>query len=206
MIKRIFLIIFIIVLILVIIFSVSRYIRMNQKYLILKKQHDEVISEKKNLKEDIRQLTETKQALETRAASLNKELNCKQDELNKALIEVAQLNRNISILKSEKKDAETKLKRRMGSLQQEILRLELARSRLDARLHSITELEQALKQARKRRRLAKKELVRRLDEIMLRLGNKGYLIKDGEPTAAKSRRELKKEIKVELLPTESMPR
>ena len=179
---------------------------MNQKYLILKKQHDEVISEKKNLKEDIRQLTETKQALETRAASLNKELNRKQDELNKALIEVAQLNRNISILKSEKKDAESKLKRRMGSLQQEILRLELARSKLDARLHSITELEQALKQARKRRRLAKKELVRRLDEIMLRLGNKGYLIKDGKPTAAKSRRELKKEIKVELLPTESMPR
>ena len=92
----------------------------------------------------------------------------------------------------------------MSFLQQEILKLQLAKSRLDARLYSITELEQALKQARERQRLIKKELAKRLDKMMLRLGNRGYLIKSGKPTAAKSKRELKKEIEVELFPIENI--
>jgi chromosome segregation ATPase len=200
MIKRLSLIFLIVILISAGAYYAFKYSKIHHEYIDLKLEHSNVLFDKKKQDEDLRVFKSRKEALEKEVASLSRELDRKQAELSEALKEVGILSHNVVFLEEEKEDIKAKYRKEISSLQQEVLKLRFDKNRLKAKLHSISELEEALKEARKKQRQARKELDKRLDEIMSSLGNNGYLIKDGKPTKVRSEKELRKEIQVEVLP------
>ncbi|MBN3038251.1 MAG: hypothetical protein JW869_02400 [Candidatus Omnitrophica bacterium] len=137
-----------------------------------------------------------------------KKLEIARLELAKAQEEASMLNATIEALEKDKEkfaqDKEkyeqelTKLRSERQKLYTKIETLELKTLSLEERFRSLEELKNAIRtvkrEKRERERTAKIEILRRLDEIALRQGNKGFIIRDGEPTYRPTR------IRVELEP------
>jgi chromosome segregation ATPase len=181
----------------------AEYKQISQKYIQLRKEHEDVINKKQKLKEDVKNLSQLKEELEGKVTILDTQLQKKEIELKEAKNQISALKEEKQTMHSGYQQKLIALKEGISRLEEEILDLRLKKVELDARLHSISELEKALKQAREKQAIAKKRLQQRLDEIMLEIGNNGYLVRDGKPTITAEKRGLQKEIKVEILPPEN---
>lgn len=138
-------------------------------------------------------------------------------ELTKSSKEREKLNSIIAALEKEKssfkgelqalKGEREKLKTKIAQLIEERTVLEKRFLLLTEKFHSLKELKKAIRMAkiekrrkakieRIQRRLAKIEMLKALDEIALRRGNRGYLVKAGEATLKPTK------IRVELEPVE----
>lgn len=141
-------------------------------------------------------------------AKLNKELAESLNEREKLNTIIAALEKeksgfkgNIQALKEERENLESKIARLIEEQTVSEKRFLL----LTEKFHSLKELKKAIRMAkiekrqrakieRIQRRLVKIEMLKNLDEIALRQGNRGYLVKAGELTFKPTR------IRVELEP------
>jgi len=127
--------------------------------------------------------------------------NCGPDITSK----IDALNKNIAILEKDNlafKDGLRLLIDEREKLQAKIARLIQAKTALEAQFLSVEELKIALKRAKSKKRqedrLAKIAMLEKLDEIALRLGNRGYMIKEGQTTFKSPR------IRVQLEPIDKL--
>jgi len=131
------------------------------------------------------------------------ELEQSQEELERSSQEIEKLNKIISTLEEDNltfkgellalKEEREKMQTKVGGLIKEKTVLEEKLFSLVQKFHSLRELKKAIKSARIekrhkdrmeaiRKRLAKIETLKTLDEAALREGNRGYLVKWGETT------------------------
>lgn len=112
---------------------------------------------------------------ENEIADLKKSLDDTEKELVKVQGEIEKLNDDIPIMEIEKETMRNKLK-------SEIIRLRGQRDALKVRLDCVGELKKALKAAEEKERLVRKQYKEDLDKMLLEMGNKGYIVKDGTST------------------------
>ncbi len=110
-------------------------------------------------------------------------------ELDRSLKEIENLNKTIADLEKQNlgfKDELQALKVEREKLEANIAGLIEERNILRKKFYSIEELQKAIRIAIKekirKRRLAKIEMLRQLDEVALREGNRGYLLRGGKST------------------------
>ena len=136
---------------------------------------------------------------------LSAKLSQNKKELEQSLKKIDALNKNIAILEKDNlafKDGLRLLIDEREKLQAKIARLIQAKTALEAQFLSVEELKIALKRAKSKKRqedrLAKIAMLEKLDEIALRLGNRGYMIKEGQTTFKSPR------IRVQLEPIDKL--
>ena len=137
----------------------------------------------------------------------------KQKELADSRQEIARLNETVLSLERDKsrfgQEIEALLLEKQA-LSKKVALLSDEKLALEARLFSLKELKKAIKVARKHyyeqlrqqriaRREAKIEMLKKLDELALEHGNRGFLVRNGEITFRSAR------VRVELEPLEGMP-
>ncbi len=122
-----------------------------------------------------------------------------ESELKQSLEKIEELNRSIAALEKEKtgfSDEVKALKEERELLQAKLTRLNSEKAVLEQdllafqeRLSSLEELRKAIKAAkiargkeRMQERLARIEMLKKMDEIALEQGNRGYVLRDGEST------------------------
>ncbi|MFH1046345.1 MAG: hypothetical protein V1727_05200 [Candidatus Omnitrophota bacterium] len=130
------------------------------------------------------------------------ELEDTKTQLIMAKTEVGRLNISIAALEKDGlryKDEISRLAQERDRLVAKIDRLERINITLQDKFHDLDQLRKAVKlvtlEKRTQARLAKLEMLKRLDEMASLYGNKGFLVKGGEATFIKAAR-----IKVELEP------
>ena len=135
---------------------------------------------------------------------LSAKLSQNEAELEQALNRIESLNTDIATLEKDnlafKDDLRLLIKER-ERLQVKIAGLIEEKTALEAQFVSVEELKKALKRAKSKKRqenrLAKIAILEKLDEIALRLGNRGYVVKEGQATFKPPR------IRVQLEPIEN---
>lgn len=131
-----------------------------------------------------------------------KELDRTKLELTMAQDEANILNATIAALEQDKdtyKEELTALLLQRDKLENRISSLEVKTFTLEQRFQSLEELKKAIKavksEKKEKQRLVRIEMLKRLDEIALRQGNRGFMTKEGETTFKPTK------IRVELEPT-----
>lgn len=189
MIRKTFLVILFLVFVAAVFILTLKYKELNSNYLSLKAQHKHIFLEKKKIEDDLEQISSLKDSLEQENLDLQNSLALVQGELGEALNKVRVFDKNLAALEVEKETIQDTLRR-------EIILLRRRKNALSVRITSIGELKKALREAQRKQKLAQKAYKENLDKIKTMMGNKGFLIKDGEPTLKMSMRQ---EITIEIL-------
>lgn len=160
----------------------------------LEKERAEVIAKQEALQRTI----EEKKSIESDLEALKTKLSSTKQELEKTKGELNSLNEKISLLEKDK----LAFKEELSSLREAKLLLEskvdiLGREKaaLEAKLHSLTELKKAIREVKGEIFQTKVKAQKELDAKKLVEGNRGYVIKGGQPT-------ISSHVKIEVLPAD----
>lgn len=142
-------------------------------------------NEKQSLMQDLDKEKELQKAFSQENLQLKDDLKLNNDRLSQLDAEfqtaqktVEELNAKISVAKAEN----IALRDQIESLKIEATQATQDKEKLEARLGSIKELKNAIRELRQKIRLAKKDLKIRTKREEIIIGNLGYIIKDGKPT------------------------
>ncbi len=186
------------------IFSIFKYfLSLKEKYDLLnsindlKTQVEGLKSENQNILESLNEEKRLKGKLVQKNSELKNILKASKNkitdlyaELIEAEADVEQLDSEASVLKAENaalRDENNASKLKLAQLSQE-------KENLKARLNSLPELKKAIRELKKKMRLARaKEVKKQVASLEQIIGNRGFLIKDGKPTYTAK-------VKIEVVP------